>query len=99
MPDRKAAQNRVPKFRSFEEEAEFWENHSPLDYPQDWIEVRDAKVQRPLGHILEVHLDAKTIDRLASIGRRKGMGPSALARLWLLERLAALEAHEQEAED
>ena len=99
MPERKAAQNRVPKFRSLEEEAEFWENHSPLDYPQDWVEVKGVNVQRPLGHILEVHMDAKTIDRLASIGRGKGMGPSALARLWLLERLAALEAKEQEAED
>ena len=38
-------------------------------------------------HTLAVRMDAKTIDRLAATGRKKGMGPSTLARMWLLERL------------
>jgi hypothetical protein len=38
-------------------------------------------------HVLAVRLDAKTIDRLAAVGRKKGIGPSTLARTWLLERL------------
>jgi len=38
-------------------------------------------------NILAVRLDAHTIDRLAEVGRAKGLGPSTLARMWLLERL------------
>ena len=42
---------------------------------------------RPLAHILAVRLDASTIAQLGDIGRKKGVGASTLARMWLLERL------------
>ena len=77
----------IPQFKSLEEEAEFWDKHSPLDFPDEWVEVKRVKVARPLGHILAVRLDARTVDRLAEVGRAKGLGPSTLARMWLLERL------------
>ena len=76
---------KIPRFKSREEEAEFWDTHSPLEYGE-WEEV-ELKVARPLTHTLAVRLDARTIDRLASAARKKGLGPSTLARMWLLERL------------
>ena len=79
--------NKVPRFKSLEEEAEFWDKHSPLEFEDEWVEVKRVKVARPLSHILAVRLDARTIDRLAEVGRAKGLGPSTLARMWLLERL------------
>jgi len=79
---------KVPRFRSLEEEAEFWDAHSPLDYPDYWKEVKRVKVERPLDHILGVRLDAQVIGELADIARQKGIGPSTLARMWLMERLA-----------
>jgi hypothetical protein len=50
--------------------------------------VREQKVERPLAQILGVRLDAQTIDQLAGIGRKKGIGASTLARMWLMERLS-----------
>ncbi len=88
MATRKETPPRVPKFASLEEEAAFWDSHSPLDYPTDWVEEPAVKTERPLGHILGVRLDATTIDTLAALARRKGIGPSTLARMWILERLA-----------
>ena len=76
---------KIPRFKSREEEAEFWDTHSPLEYGE-WEEV-ELKVARPLAHTLTVRLDARTIDRLATAGRKKGIGPSTLVRMWLLERL------------
>ena len=61
---------------------------APLDYPEQRIEVKQVKVERPLGHMLGVRLNAETLDRLATIARKKGIGPSTLARIWLMERLA-----------
>jgi hypothetical protein len=29
----------IPEFRSYEEEATFWDTHSPLDFPDDFNEV------------------------------------------------------------
>jgi hypothetical protein len=78
--------SRIPRFKSLEEEAEFWATHSTTEFEDEFEEVQ-VKVARPLGHILAVRLDARTIDRLAEVGRAKGLGPSTLARMWLLERL------------
>lgn len=80
---------RVPRFKSLKEEADFWDTHSPLDYPEHWKEGKPAKSQRPLGHILGVRLDATVIGELAALSRSKGIGPSTLARIWLMERLEA----------
>jgi hypothetical protein len=76
---------KIPKFKSRDEEADFWDTHSPLDYGE-WKEVK-IKVAQPLVHILGVRLEAKTITQLGEIGRKKGLGASTLARMWLLERL------------
>lgn len=82
-----AGDKKLPRFKSRDEEALFWDTHSPLDFP----EFKEVKVEiaRPLGHVLAVRLDARTIDQLGDIGRSKGLGASTLARMWLLERLQA----------
>lgn len=38
--------------------------------------------------VLSVRLDGPTIDWLEDAARRRGMGPSTLARMWILEQLA-----------
>jgi len=79
---------RVPRFTSLEEEVEFWDTHSPLDFPDYWKDVkRKTKRHQPLGHILGVRLDARVIDQLSAVARGKRIGPSTLARMWLMERL------------
>ena len=82
--------NRTPKFQSLEEEAAFWKTHSPLDYPEQWVEDKTFTTANPLVHTLAVRLDTNTIDKLAAIAHKKGLGPSTLARMWLLERLELL---------
>ena len=78
--------SRIPRFRSLAEEAEFWDTHDSTEFEDEFKEVK-IRVARPLVHVLAVRLDAKTIDQLAAVGRKKGVGPSTLARMWLLERL------------
>jgi len=91
----RSAPSEVPTFKNEAEAAAFWDSHSPLDYPGEWVEAKKVEVKRPLGHILAVRLDAGTIDKLAALARRKGLGPSTLARMWLLERLAEIEEQAQ----
>ncbi len=79
----------------YDEEARFWETHSPLDYPDDWAKVDQTQVDSTLGHILAVRLDAKAIEKLARMGRKVGVGPSSVARAWILERLAEPEQGER----
>jgi len=81
-----STKSRIPRFKSVEEEADFWDTHDSTEFEDEFKEVK-IRVARPLVHVLAVRLDAKTIDQLATVGRKKGIGPSTLARMWLLERL------------
>jgi DNA-directed RNA polymerase specialized sigma24 family protein len=38
----------IPEFKTYEEEAEFWDTHSPLDFPDEFEEVNDIVFIRPL---------------------------------------------------
>ena len=76
---------KTPRFKSYEEEADFWDTHSPLDYGT-WKEVK-LEFAKPLIHILGVRLDAKTIDLLAKLGDEMRVGPSTLVRMWIMEKL------------
>lgn len=78
----------MPRFKSYEEEASFWDTHSPLDYGT-WKEVK-IEVAKPLVHILGVRLDAETIDQLTKLGSEMGIGPSTLVRIWVIEKLKSL---------
>lgn len=78
----------IPKFKSYEEEANFWDTHSTLDYGT-WKEVK-LEFAKPLVHILGVRLDAKTIDQLTQLGSEIGVGSSTLVRMWIMEKLKSL---------
>jgi hypothetical protein len=78
--------SRIPKFRSREEEAQFWETHDVSDFEDVLKEVK-VTVARPLEHHLSVRLDAAVITQLTQLAREIGIGPSTLARMWIMDRL------------
>jgi hypothetical protein len=80
----------IPRFKSVEDEAAFWDSHSPLEFPEEFEEVT-VKAERPLGHVLGVRLEAKAIDKLTAIGHKKGIGPSTLVRIWIMERISEID--------
>lgn len=79
--------SKIPVFRNEQAAVEFWDTHSPLDFPEEFqeSEVRFAKPLMKRG--LTIRLDPGTIEELRGIGRAKGIGPSTLARMWILEKL------------
>lgn len=87
---RERSAEHVPTFANEQEAAAFWDAHSPLDFPDEFeeAEVSIARSTRKRG--LTVKLDQATIDRLTAIAEGKGIGPSTLARMWILEHLQAL---------
>ncbi len=78
--------SRMPKFKSRAEEAEFWDKHSLSDY---WDEFNPVKVEfaKNLSEVLPVRFDAETLDKLRTQARKKGIGPTTLVRMWVMERL------------
>ena len=84
--DIKIEKSRIPEFANFQEEAEFWDTHDLSDY---WDELKPVKVKfaKNLSEGITIRLDAKTLEELREQAHSKGIGPTTLARMWILERL------------
>lgn len=80
--------SKIPKFKSYEEEARFWDTHSLADY---WDEFEDVDIifdlQKPKEETLVLRLQKSVKDKLDKAARNKGLSVSSLARMWLMERL------------
>jgi hypothetical protein len=77
---------RIPEFASLEEEAQFWDTHDTTDYEGEFKPVQ-VTFAEPLSTGVTVRLDGGTLALLRSRARERGIGPSTLARLWILDRL------------
>jgi predicted DNA binding CopG/RHH family protein len=82
---------RIPEFASIEEEAAFWDTHSTADYEDEFKPVR-ARFAKRLSTGVTIRLDPDTLQRLRALAQERGIGPTTLIRMWILERLNPKEA-------
>lgn len=75
---------RIPRFRSREEEAEFWDTHDSTEF--DWRPVR-MKVAPDLRHVLGVELESDVLTRLIETSRARGMGLNAFTTQLIVDGL------------
>lgn len=77
---------RIPHFTSRKEEAEFWDTHDIADY---WEELKPVRVRfsKNLSEGITVRLDPEALRKLRERAHAQGIGPSTLARMWILEHL------------
>ena len=76
----------IPDFKSYEEEADFWDTHDLTDY---WDEFKPVKVRfaKNLSAGINIRLDPDTLAQVRHIAHEKGIGPTTLIRMWVLEQL------------
>jgi len=81
-----AKKRRIPEFATREEEAAFWDTHDVSDY---WDELKPtrARFAKQLSEGITIRLDRETLARLRSLASEMGIGPTTLARIWILEHL------------
>jgi len=83
--------SRIPVFKNYKEEANFWDTHSFADY---WDELEDVDIvvnlQKSKEKTLVVRIQKNIKDKLAKIAKAKGLNTSSLARLWLTEKLHSI---------
>src|SRR5437773_2581205 len=87
--EKQPRKSRIPKFTSIEAEAEFWDTHDSTEFEDEFEEV-DEDIRFVLtvaGGALPVWLDKKTLHALARQAVEQGTDPSALAAVWIGERL------------
>ena len=79
------------------EEASFWDTHSPLDYPDEFSEVKDpfefapgllkkaARSREERKRQLTLRMGQRQIDLAKVIAKYKGLGYQTLMRIWVVE--------------
>lgn len=84
----KEEKKKIPRFRSEEEEAEFWDTHSPLDFPDEIRQV-EMRVRKTLKGVLSIRLGHKHLEELRELAEQYGVGPTTLARMFIVSSLNA----------
>ena len=82
----KVRPSRIPAFKSRQEEAEWFDSHDMADYQDEFKTVR-ARFARNLSTGITIRLDPESLDVLRHRAKEKGLGPTQLARMWILEHL------------
>jgi len=80
---------KVPKFKTVKEEAEFWETHSPLEFPGEFEEVEEPIIdRRGRKKGIYIRIAPEAIELARSIGADVGLGYQTLFRMWIMEGLS-----------
>ena len=82
----KQVKNPIPSFKSIQEEAEFWDTHDMADY---WDQFKPVKVRvaQNLSEGITIRLDPDTLERVRELASDKGIGPTTLIRMWVIEKI------------
>ena len=84
----KGTKSRIPTFKTIEEEAAFWDTHSSEEFANELTPVENVKfIKAGAKKALTVRFDEDTFEELTREAREKGIGPSTLARMVILEHL------------
>lgn len=83
---------RIPKFKTDEESARFWETHSFEDYYKDTKNAEIRFIKRPKKTVA-IRLDPDDIKSVEVIAHRKGLSYTALLRMWIKEYLTKEARH------
>jgi len=84
--------SRIPELNSREEEAEWFDTHDMADYQDEFKTVR-ARFAKYLSQPLSIRFEPEVLAELRSQAREKGIGPTTLVRMWVMERLRG--SHQQ----
>jgi predicted DNA binding CopG/RHH family protein len=82
--------SRIPHFASAEKAAEFWDTHSTTEFEDEFEPAQGVKFVVTRGEpkkALTVRLPESTVAALTREASEKGIGPSTLVRMWILEHL------------
>ena len=86
----KKKKNSLPDFNkmNYRAEAKWWDTHDLGNY---WKEFKNVdlvvELHKPKEETLVLRLQKNTKEKLEQIARSKGLNISALARMWLMEKL------------
>jgi len=80
---------KVPKFKSLQEERDFWDTHDSTDYHGDFKTAKDVVFVRPKKEVISLRLEPKFIRRLRELADKEGLPPTTYARMLIVKSIQA----------
>ncbi len=78
-------ESKIPEFKSYEEEARFWDTHDLTDFASELEEVTEPLFERDI--VLAIHLSVQEAQAVKKLARTKGMADTDLIHEWVREKL------------
>ena len=79
---------KIPKFKTVDEERDFWERHDFTDFVEDTEEAKTQFV-RPKRVQVTFRLDPQDMKKIKEVAEEKGLSYTALVRMWVKEKLGS----------
>jgi hypothetical protein len=70
--------NRIPRFKTREVAAHFWDTHDLTEFEDQWRTAR-LKVAEKIQNVLSIDIEGGLLDRLINTSRDRGVGLNELA--------------------
>ncbi|OGG26013.1 hypothetical protein A2960_05665 [Candidatus Gottesmanbacteria bacterium RIFCSPLOWO2_01_FULL_39_12b] len=87
----KKKKSRIPDFKTYEEEANFWDTHEFTEFEDELEDVEIVfDLEKPKEETLIVRLQKNLKEKLEKLAKRRGVSLSTLARILLTERLQSV---------
>jgi predicted DNA binding CopG/RHH family protein len=83
---------KIPKFKTDEEAARFWEAHRFEDYHRDTKEA-EIRFIKKTKKAITIRLDPDDIKSVEVVAQRKGLNYTSLLRMWIKENLSKETGH------
>lgn len=79
---------KIPKFKTYAEEAKFWDTHDVTDYLDEmkFVDIEFLPRQKK-EETVTIRIEPKLKNRLERLARSYGINLSSLARMWIIEKL------------
>lgn len=75
----------IPPFKTLEDEAHFWDTHDIVEEVDDGTLVGFQQANK--SKIITVRFEPKYLKVLREQAFRRGLGPTTLVRMWVMEKL------------
>lgn len=80
----------IAPFKTLDEEAEFWDTHDASSlFANPNVPLSELPlIEKEKEEVLTVRVQKTVKEKLNHVARQKGINPTTLARMWIIERLA-----------
>ena len=77
---------KMPRFKSYEEEAAFWDTHDTSTEFEKWKPAR-ITFSKPMKHLISFRIDVHLLSGIQRVAARKHIPYQTLIHTWLAEKL------------